>query len=821
MLLILSLLCTIIEGARVSTAKVLAERALSTGMDSVFGGYYGPLWDEYHIFGYHAKADNDVDRGKAIAEELKSYMSYSLYPNQDLKEADGEEGIELYNISVDSLSVSNMTRLMDYEGELLIHEAVEYMKYREIGNGLEHLLNKMSLLKTPEKVSYIYEEKQEVEEKLVEIDKGILELMELLDGLNTGKKGIELSKNGELTTKSNFVKKICHEELTMENVGINNSIIFNAIKESYFNPAQEFKLIYDGFVSLETSLEEINRLQAAKAELTLSITEYQEELIGLQAIDKKSKEIKTRIKEIKKSIGDLESKIDELEEKITEQETLIISIKTTVNNSNTKLSKLISDTIPLLSSSMTTIDKIIGKIDQANPLISEYEDLLYSEREKLPGEVFSGLEESLTELKRYTAKNQNGYDFTGMKEILEKDLLILNNVNTSLEKAVGELEQGLYQSSKASFLSAQENLKNYVIKDLRIDYSTLTFDKSKQKSPINGASSLLQSGIMNLIMDPAKLSDKTLSLDMLPSEIAAMSDTNTDFLSQLSSFFENTVLGGSSSGMGGLFQSFGTEADFSSMAYDGINRVAEHFLYQEYIKDHYEMYEAEFDQVSGKPSVLDYEQEYLLVGKMSDQENLSSVISRILFLRMIMDFVSIIGDRTIRDEAKLIASALVGFTGLPILVSITQVLILLFWSFAEALLDVCALMMGKEVPVLKKDVILEFPELFLINRSYLQTKASSMKESKELSLSYQDYLRMFLLLKGKKNLAYRSLDLMQENIKIRYDDSSFRIQNCLFGYEVEADFLIVPKFTTFSFMQKYISREKTPYHFRAKGAYCY
>jgi hypothetical protein len=186
-----------------------------------------------------------------------------------------------------------------------------------------------------------------------------------------------------------------------------------------------------------------------------------------------------------------------------------------------------------------------------------------------------------------------------------------------------------------------------------------------------------------------------------------------------------------------------------------------------------------------------------------------------------MDFVSILGDSAKRNEAKAVAIALVGFTGLPILVGITQVLVLLAWSFAEALLDVCALMQGEEVPILKKKVVLEFPEIFMINRSYLQSKASAVSNSKELSFSYQDYLRVFLLMKSKKDLAFRSLDLMQENIRVRYDVDSFQITNCLFGYEAAADCSIASRLTGISFMNKYIKSGQEGYTFPLRYAYSY
>jgi hypothetical protein len=228
LLLILSLLCTVIEGARVDTAKVFAERSLTTAMDSVLAQYYGPLWEEYHIFGYYGGESDDIKQKASISEVLSDYMSYTFTPDKDTPDYLPKDGIELYDISVDGISVGGSTELLDYDGKLLINEAVEYMKYREIGDGMELLLNKLKLLETPGKVSYIMEEKQKVEEELVEIDKEILKLMELFDGLQTSNKGIELTKDGSLKMAPTFIKIFCYEDVSMEAVGINQENIFLA-----------------------------------------------------------------------------------------------------------------------------------------------------------------------------------------------------------------------------------------------------------------------------------------------------------------------------------------------------------------------------------------------------------------------------------------------------------------------------------------------------------------------------------------------------------------------------------------------------------------
>jgi hypothetical protein len=300
-----------------------------------------------------------------------------------------------------------------------------------------------------------------------------------------------------------------------------------------------------------------------------------------------------------------------------------------------------------------------------------------------------------------------------------------------------------------------------------------------------------------------------------------MSQDNTDFLSKITSFFSNAFIG-DSTGSQSLFENFDGGSQILSLAQKGVNEAAEHILYQEYLKEHFAMYSVEDGSASAKkPSALTYEQEYLLAGKLSDQENLSSVISRIVFLRTILDFVTILGDSAKRNEARVAAAALVGFTGLPFLVSITQVILLLCWSFAEALLDVSALMMGKEVPVIKNKTILQLPEIFMINRNFLESKAKAVTDTKQLSVSYQDYLRVFLLMKSKKELVYRSADLMQENIAIRYNEKNFDINNCLYGFEASADFTIKPKFIAVSYIKNFLNINPQGFGFTAKAAYSY
>jgi methyl-accepting chemotaxis protein len=820
LLLILSLLFTIIEGARVSTAKVYAERALTTAMDSVLAEYYGPLWEDYHIFGLNIGEGNNSEQKEQITTKLMDYMSYTFKPNKSKLKL--KEGSELYDISLASIAVNSETMLMDYQGQLLINEAVEYMKYNEIGNGLELLLDKISLLETPKKVSAIYKEKEEVEEELVEIDEGILELMELLDGIKTSKKGIELGKDGGLKTTEYFAKKFCFEEVTKESVAINQESVFQALKDSYINPSLEFEAMKSNFVSIERVLLRLKEIKVAQGENATALSDLQEQLDVLNTIENKSKDVKQQIKSIKGSLNNLNEDSHELQQEIYEQEAMKRQITAAINTSKDNLSQLIYEIIPLLDDAIRIADNLVYKTDIAVPLVEEYEETLYKAKESLGEEVFAGLEEDLKGLKRYTSLDLSGYNFIDMLDILEYNrIILLFDVGPALNKGETELAQENYQASKTTFTEAENKFMRYEIKDLAIDYSTLVLDKSKQKDPLGEVENILQAGIMDLVIEPNKLSKAELTEERIPSAIAAMAKDDTNFLSELTSFFEDTLLGSKNSGISNLFYSFENTDQIMSMAGYGINKAAEHFLFQEYLKEHFAMFPNEEGNLKvRKPSALSYEQEYLLIGKMSDQENLSAVISKIIFSRTILDFVSLLGDKAKCNEAKMVATSLVGFTGLPILICITTTIILLIWSFVEALVDVCALLMGKEVPVLKKKVVTGFSDLFLINRGNIQSKASQIVTGKELALTYQDYLRGFLLIKNKEDLAYRSMDLMQENINLRYVDT-FYMDKCLFGYQVKADYTIKSKFTGFSFMQIYLDHSVSGFHFSVEAAYSY
>lgn len=792
LLITLSLIFTMIEGARISTAKVYAERAMSTAMDSVLAEYYGPLWKEYHVFALQSGDGSAIAGSSEISSKMEDYISYTLQPCKD--DSLSNYGVDLFETSVKSITVTDQTMLTDYQGKLLMNEAVEYMKYRDSGKILELLLNKLTLLESPKKVSIVYEEKQKVEEELVEIDEGILELMELFDGLKTNKKGIETGRKGKLKTADFFIKQFYSSEPTMEGVGVNQENIFQALRNRYINPKEQLEVIKEYFSLLEEAERQLAMLKIQLESISLRISQAEHADSTEDSMEEKEQRVKY--------IRELESEKKEIKSSIKKYERVKEQSISSLTSLSEKLTTYIIKIEPLIEDAQTQIDKLIEKTKKADVIINDYEEVLVREKGDIEENIYSGLEEDLQMLHQYNSYCENGYKFDDMKSILTYDRNVLEDAKEVLMEGKSQLKQGNYKSAEGYLTNTCNLLCKYQISGLTLDYSTLVLSKDETLDPLESTKELMQSGITSLIIDPDTISEAKLLDKLLPSQIAALGEMDEDIFTKLMDFFEEASIGEKSRGSGSLFDGFGNESNVMKQLGDGLNTAATHLLYQDYLEDHFNAYPKKGEDVaSRKPSVLSYEQEYLLIGKDSDKLNLSSVITRIIFIRTILDFVTILTDQAKINEAQIAAAALVGFTGLPILVSITKTIILLVWSFMEALLDTCALMLGKVVPILKKNIMLQFNELFIINRELLQTKATSMAASEEISLSYHDYLRIFLVMKNNKDLTYRAMDLMQENINLRYEDD-FSILNCLYGYTAKAEFLIKPKFIVIPFIRK-------------------
>lgn len=821
LILILSLVMTVIEGARRSTAMVIAERAMTSSMDSVLAGFYGPLMEEYHLLGLDSSyGGTSTDNGE-IARRMEDYMSYTFNPNRDLNEA--KKVFNLYSNSLESVELISSTSLLDYQGEIFLHELTEYMKYRSVGDVLEFFLDKASLLEQPKKVSVLYEEKVGLEEKLVTIDEGILALMKYIDGVSTGRKGLIRKKGGGLKTEEDFIKRILHCPPTMESTGINNEQVFYALKDKYQDPTDAFNDITYSFERLYESIKAIDQLTVDLEHAQESIEGQKEALSNLEKSLSESKEadeaykeaIMASIEAIENSISGIANRIDAIQQEIEAHKKEKANCIKTIEARGNDISLLTSGCLLAAERAVLEIDQIITRAEEAEPLIESYERSLEREKEGLDADVLDSLEEGLQELKRYQLNNFNGYDFYRMREILVLDYEVLTSCVASLNGGFEAMIDEDYSRAQEAYTRACNELLRYETKGLNINYSTLVIDDKDSPDYLDGMKELIKEGIVSLVIDPKTISDNEISAELLPSVIDMLTQDEESF--SFTTLLKNMKIGGKNFGMDGLFGSFG-EFSLGALVGSGVDEILERLLVQGYIKEHFYRFPVKEEEKKGrKPSVLEYEMEYLLYGKASDKENLEAFIGRIILIRTLLNFATILGTKEKWKEAKSIATLLVGFTGLPILVAITQGILMILLAFASGLVDTCALLIGKELPIIKKKVDLEYSDLLLLTRDNIKRKANAYKEGK--GFSYNDYISLFLCLTNQRKLSYRMMDLIQENINIRYN-TDFNLQNCIFGYEAKAKFHIKPLFTTFSFMNKYIGKDNgSPLIIQAECSY--
>lgn len=175
---------------------------------------------------------------------------------------------------------------------------------------------------------------------------------------------------------------------------------------------------------------------------------------------------------------------------------------------------------------------------------------------------------------------------------------------------------------------------------------------------------------------------------------------------------------------------------------------------------------------------VQYELEYILCGKETDEENLEEAAKRLLYIRTGMNLLFVMTDGKKREEANQAAAAIVGYTGMAPLVAVTAFFVMGAWSLAEAVSDVKLLLDGKKVPFFKSNDSwrLELNEIFTSGGV-----PSIGEEDNQDGMNYEGYLKLFLLLQDRKVKCFRYMDVMQMNIS--RSQKGFLMKRCAYKLE--------------------------------------
>ena len=207
----------------------------------------------------------------------------------------------------------------------------------------------------------------------------------------------------------------------------------------------------------------------------------------------------------------------------------------------------------------------------------------------------------------------------------------------------------------------------------------------------------------------------------------------------------------------------------------------ERLLFQRYLLDRMGNY---LDPGGG---VMKNQVEYILFGKESDGENLKSAANRLLLIREGFNLSYLLSNPEKRAQAQSLALAIASAFLFPPAASIIEKALLVCWSFGESVLDLRELFSGGKIGLWKSA---DTWQLSLENLIHLPDLLESGHRGDSEGLSYEDYLQVLLFLESTDTQVMRALDQVEMEMRVRKNNSSFRLDYCMTALEVSVEVMI-------------------------------
>ncbi len=752
--IILSFIVTTIECARLNTGKTYLNRVLQTSTESSLCDYYLPLFENYHVFGYDLEEGTVEEHKEKIATQVMEKMNDSLEPEKRASLLSyvwnaSNSSFLMCNPKLSNVMIDDLIYLSNDGGDYAKKQMIAYMKYQTPLDLLETALEAMGLIEDGEETSKVLQEKLVVESKMMSIDQNALELVELIDGIVTDDYGIELfTFTKAISCNEVFIKEIVTSKPTMQSVRINNSVIFRQLEDEYV----QFPQVLDQLVEQAEGLMQV--------------------AVELGAIDIQKCTEEERI--------EYNKRMEEYEQNC--------SVARNIANYLTDTVKKMDEMIDKALDQINEIDSGRKELDEAyHTYLTKVEGL----KNEISAEIFSELSGGSDDLERYSDMGNGNVsmikDVNKMRQTLVSNQKLIKEI-LSMPMVPFSLEEEGFQNWLTVMNEWTSRLYNLSMEGLEFDYSSLNLDVNKI-DVIDFVREMIGSYIADLVVGDNEISKEQLSGVQLPSEGYCYSENFPD-IKQEDLCVSSILTGGLSFGNWG-FQGIGTS----------IEDMIDDLLLNAYITEHMTNYTSEQFKVG---QVLKYEQEYIITGEYEEEDSFYSVIIELLVLRILMNSISVIADSEKTSKAEATAAKAVGWVPVAGITQVVKYIILIYWAYCEAVVEVSALLNGKKVPIYttKEDFKVEYSDLLSMNKEYVKKAVTNYECKSYLTLSYSQYLFLLMLFVSDINLVYRSLDLIQENLRYEYDEN-FRIKNCLFSYSCEAKGYMKQKFFKLPFIQQY------------------
>jgi hypothetical protein len=193
---------------------------------------------------------------------------------------------------------------------------------------------------------------------------------------------------------------------------------------------------------------------------------------------------------------------------------------------------------------------------------------------------------------------------------------------------------------------------------------------------------------------------------------------------------------------------------------------------------------------------LNYELEYLIGGKASDEENLRIAVKELLALREPLNMASITASSTRQSEALSLATAIAGVTANPAIIAAVKYGIIAAWAFVESVLDVRTLLSGGKIAMIKSDT----DWTSNVNSMPALLSGWSTARSSDSGLTYRQYLGKLLIVRSGTTLAMRAMDVMEAAIRLCEGYENFQMDHVVCETQLNVTYEYKPLFMSFVYL---------------------
>ncbi|MBP5330870.1 MAG: hypothetical protein J6Y89_03355 [Lachnospiraceae bacterium] len=588
----------------------------------------------------------------------------------------------------------------------------------------------------------------------------------------------------------------------------------------------------DGPDATPEEKEEKERELARKAEEIRQ--EYSEEISFCEA----------RITRSETELTEAEAKISEERKKLEKYRLAVAEKYEPVREKADMLTALFGETASYVQNALVCIMKIKTARAEAEPGVDEYEQELEKAKSNIDPEILEGYEEDHDRMKEYIEGigGNSAFDFELAEASLRKDKNLLEECGYERLLVFSGMDSRAVTEAAKELLWLKDRVGEFVYDGFVFDYSSFSNNSGTGETASGGLLSGIGESFLSLmIKDTESMSNAELTSALLPGRADDMqesasgsradnrqestsdgnadnrqestSDSNADSGQKASSNTLQTqipelqdtsngaasmagAIGGSDiSEVSDLADSVSAENGTTDGDYSGLSPIMRSVGFILYLADNFGCYT---ESLLTEDTVMKYEQEYIIAGNFQDKENLSSAVLRILLLRLVTSGIYVFSNSDLNSRAELIATGILGFTGMPFLVAFAKYVILFACSLEQAMIETAALLSQKAVTVVTKDegFLADIGDIISFSAGTIASKAEAYPRI-ENGIRYSDYMCILMMLTDRKTAAYRALDLIQENLRYEYDEDYLMI-NCLTGFSVNAYFDVSPMFINFN-----------------------